>query len=121
MKHQPDLKIKDPYALDAKQLDAAVKLLKEQKANLSEYWSDYTKQVSAFKSGSSVIGTSWQFIANLTNDETPVGAVLPEGGLHRLVGHLDDRGQVGAPQLRLQVDGLRRVPEGQRPGGGVLR
>ena len=80
MKHQPDLKIKDPYALDAKQLDAAVKLLKEQKANLSEYWSDYTKQVSAFKSGSSVIGTSWQFIANLTNDETPVGAVLPKEG-----------------------------------------
>ena len=31
MKHQPDLKIKDPYALDAKQLDAAVALLKKQK------------------------------------------------------------------------------------------
>ncbi len=80
MKHQPELKIKDPYALDEKQLDAAVELLKKQKANVSEYWSDYTKEVSAFKSGSSVIGTTWQVIANLTNDETPVGAVLPEEG-----------------------------------------
>src|SRR6476659_2773664 len=80
MKHQPDLGIKNPYALDAKQLDAAVALLKKQKRNVSEYWSDYTKEVSAFKSGSSVIGTTWQVIANLTNDETPVGAVLPDEG-----------------------------------------
>jgi putative spermidine/putrescine transport system substrate-binding protein len=80
MKHQPSLGIKDPYALDEKQLTAAVDLLKKQKANVSEYWSDYTKEVSAFKSGSSVIGTTWQVIANLTNAETPVGAVLPSEG-----------------------------------------
>ena len=80
MKHQPALGIKDPYALDEKQLTAAVNLLKKQKANVSEYWSDYTKEVSAFKSGSSVIGTTWQVIANLTNAETPVGAVLPSEG-----------------------------------------
>jgi putative spermidine/putrescine transport system substrate-binding protein len=80
MKHQPALGIKDPYALDEKQLTAAVNLLKKQKANISEYWSDYTKEVSAFKSGSSVIGTTWQVIANLTNAETPVGAVLPSEG-----------------------------------------
>jgi putative spermidine/putrescine transport system substrate-binding protein len=78
--HQPDLKIENPYALDEKQLDAAVALLKKQNANISEYWSDYTKEVSAFKSGSSVIGTTWQVIANLANDETPVGSVLPKEG-----------------------------------------
>ena len=51
MKTQPDLGIKDPYALDQKQLDAAVSLLKAQRANISEYWSDYLKTVQAFKSG----------------------------------------------------------------------
>ena len=35
MKTQPDLGIKDPYALDQKQLDAAVNLLKQQKQNIS--------------------------------------------------------------------------------------
>ena len=80
MKHQPDLGIKDPYALDEKQLDAAMDLLQKQKPDVGEYWSDYTKEVSAFKSGSSVIGTTWQVIANLTDEETPVGTVLPEEG-----------------------------------------
>jgi putative spermidine/putrescine transport system substrate-binding protein len=80
MRHQPDLKIKNPYALDEKQLDAAVALLKKQNSDVSEYWSDYTKEVSAFKSGSSVIGTTWQVIANLAQDETPVGAILPSEG-----------------------------------------
>src|SRR5436190_11994361 len=45
---QPDLGIKDPYALTQKQLDAAVDLLKKQKANVGEYWADYTKEVQAF-------------------------------------------------------------------------
>lgn len=80
MKHQPDLGIKDPYALDEKQLDAAMGLLKKQNADVGEYWSDYTKEVSAFKSGSSVIGSTWQVIANLTDEETPIGTVLPEEG-----------------------------------------
>ena len=80
MRHQPDLKIKNPYALDEKQLGAAIDLLKKQNANVSEYWSDYTKEVSAFKSGSSVIGTTWQVIANLADAETPVEAILPSEG-----------------------------------------
>ena len=121
MKTQPDLRIKDPYALDQKQFDAAVALLKKQKPNVGEYWSDYTKEVSAFKSGSSVIGTTWQVIANLDQRRDPGRRGPAQGGLHRLVGHLDGRGQGGAPELRLQVDGLHRLPEGQRPGRGVLR
>ena len=63
MKTEPYLGIKDPYALDQKQFDAAVDLLKEQNANVGEYWSDYLKEVSAFKSGDSVVGTTWQVIA----------------------------------------------------------
>lgn len=81
MKHQPSLGIKNPYALDEHQLDAAMKLLQAQRANISEYWSDYTKEVSAFEGGSSVIGTTWQVIANTVNQKkAPVAAVLPSEG-----------------------------------------
>lgn len=81
MKTQPDLGIEDPYALDADQLQAAVDLLKKQNTVVGEYWSDYTVQMSSFKSGDSVIGTSWQIIANLAQGEgTPVEVVLPEEG-----------------------------------------
>lgn len=78
MKSQPDLGIENPYALDKDQLAAAVDLLKKQKANVSEYWSDYLKEVAAFKSGDSVIGTTWQVIASTIGDS--VDAVLPEEG-----------------------------------------
>ncbi|WP_097270944.1 ABC transporter substrate-binding protein [Streptomyces sp. TLI_55] len=78
---KPDLGIKDPYALDQKQFDAAVDLLKQQNANIGEYWSDYLKEISAFKSGDSVVGTTWQVIANLTADEgAKVKAFVPKEG-----------------------------------------
>ena len=81
MKTDPSLGIKNPYALDQKQLDAAVSLLKAQNARIGEYWSDYLKEVSAFKSGDSVIGTTWQVIANIARSEkAPVKAVLPSEG-----------------------------------------
>ncbi|WP_351233183.1 ABC transporter substrate-binding protein [Streptomyces sp. NPDC002133] len=81
MKTKPELGIKNPYALDQKQFDASVALLKEQNANIGEYWSDYLKEISAFKSGDSVVGTSWQVIVNAAKAEkAPVDAVLPEEG-----------------------------------------
>ena len=81
MATKPELKIKDPYALDEKQLDAAVELLKTQSADVGEYWADYLKEIQAFKNGSSVVGTTWQVIANLAKDEkAPVEAVLPKEG-----------------------------------------
>ena len=81
MKTQPDLGIKNPYALDDKQFNAAVDLLKKQNELIGEYWSDYTKEVQAFKAGNSVLGTSWQVIANLAQaDKAPVEAILPEEG-----------------------------------------
>ena len=39
MKHEPDLGIEDPYELNDEQFDAAIDLLKEQRANIGEYWS----------------------------------------------------------------------------------
>ena len=62
MKTKPDLGIKNPYALDENQLDAAVDLLKTQRENVVEYWSDYLKEVQAFETGDTVIGTTWQVI-----------------------------------------------------------
>ncbi|HEU5110162.1 MAG TPA: ABC transporter substrate-binding protein, partial [Micromonosporaceae bacterium] len=78
---KPELGIQNPYALDEKQLAAAVDLLKAQKAHVSEYWSDYLKEVQSFKSGNSVIGTTWQVIVNTAvGEKAPVQAVLPAEG-----------------------------------------
>ncbi|MFE4952135.1 ABC transporter substrate-binding protein [Leifsonia sp. NPDC056665] len=80
--HDPSLGIKDPYSLTEKQLDAAVSLLKKQKNSIGEYWSDYTKSVQSFESGSSVVGTSWQVIANLiqSDGKVQVGTTVPKEG-----------------------------------------
>ena len=81
MATKPDLGIKDPYALDKDQLAAAVDLLKKQKENVGEYWSDYLKEIQAFKNGSSTVGTTWQVIANVAKGEkAPVEVVLPKEG-----------------------------------------
>jgi putative spermidine/putrescine transport system substrate-binding protein len=81
-KTKPELGIKDPYSLTEDQLNAAVDLLKEQHANIGEYWSDYTKAVQAFESGTSVIGTSWQVIANMlqSDNKVKIATVLPKEG-----------------------------------------
>ena len=79
MATQPDLGIENPYALDETQLAAAVDLLKAQRSNIGEYWSDYLKEVQAFETGDSVVGTTWQVIQNsVTTGNTDV--VLPVEG-----------------------------------------
>ena len=81
-KTKPELGIKNPYSLTEDQLTAAADLLKEQHANIGEYWSDYTKAVQAFESGTSVIGTSWQVIANMlqSDNKVKIATVLPKEG-----------------------------------------
>ncbi|MEV6908747.1 ABC transporter substrate-binding protein [Amycolatopsis sp. NPDC051071] len=79
--HQPELGIKNPYALDDKQFQAAVGLLKQQRPMVGEYWSDYLKESQALKSGDAVLGTAWQVTVNLTKSEgAPVESVLPSEG-----------------------------------------
>jgi putative spermidine/putrescine transport system substrate-binding protein len=81
MKTKPELAITNPYSLDEKQLAASVELLKAQKGLVGEYWSDFAKQQAAFKAGSSLLGTSWQIVANLAKAEgTKVDVVLPKEG-----------------------------------------
>ena len=79
MKTQPDLGIENPYALDEKQLDAAVDLLKMQRKYVGEYWSDYLKEIQAFETGDSTVGTTWQVIKNNIKNKD-VGVTLPTEG-----------------------------------------
>ncbi|MDX6212654.1 MAG: putative spermidine/putrescine transport system substrate-binding protein, partial [Frankiales bacterium] len=79
---KPDLKITNPYELDATQFKAATDLLTAQKGIISEYWSDYTKAVSALESGNTVLGTEWQVNDNLVNSGTKakVESTVPKEG-----------------------------------------
>jgi len=81
MAHQPDLGIENPYALDETQLAAAVELLKEQRVNIGEYWSDYLKEIQAFETGDTVVGTTWQVIRNSLAEGTKAEVVLPKEGV----------------------------------------
>ncbi len=59
--HEPKLEIENPYELNEEQFEAAVSLLKEQRSNVGEYWSDAVKQIQAFGSGDNAVGTTWQY------------------------------------------------------------
>ncbi|MGR0218577.1 ABC transporter substrate-binding protein [Agromyces sp. ZXT2-6] len=81
MAHQPELGIENPYALDEEQFQAAVDLLKEQRQHIGEYWSDYLKEIQAFETGDSVVGTTWQVIQNvLAGSGATTEVILPEEG-----------------------------------------
>jgi putative spermidine/putrescine transport system substrate-binding protein len=83
MSTKPELNIKNPYSLDETQFQAAVDLLKAQKPAVGEYWGDYTKQISSFQNGNTVIGTSWQVIANVlqgSDPATPIEVTKPKEG-----------------------------------------
>jgi putative spermidine/putrescine transport system substrate-binding protein len=83
MATQPELGITNPYALDDTQFQAAIDLLKAQKPAVGEYWGDYTKQISSFQNGNTVLGTTWQVIANVlagSEPPVPIEAVKPVEG-----------------------------------------
>jgi putative spermidine/putrescine transport system substrate-binding protein len=81
MATKPDLKITNPYALDATQFKAAVDLLKAQRANITTYWSAAQAEIDAFTSGDMVVGTTWQYQANvLEAAKVPIKAVKPKEG-----------------------------------------
>jgi putative spermidine/putrescine transport system substrate-binding protein len=81
MATKPELKITNPYALDATQFKAAVDLLKAQRANITTYWSAAQAEIDAFTSGDMVVGTTWQYQANvLEAAKVPIKAVKPKEG-----------------------------------------
>ena len=77
--HNADLKITNPYELDQAQFDAAVKLLKDQKKIVGQYWSTAEEQMQSFTSKDSLAGTSWPYQANLLTDQ-PIGQTIPSEG-----------------------------------------
>jgi putative spermidine/putrescine transport system substrate-binding protein len=80
-KRQPDLGIKDPYELTKAQLDAAVKLLKQQKPLIKKYWALASDEIDLFKNGDAVIGASWPYQTNtLQADGLPVKDLIPKEG-----------------------------------------
>ncbi|MDQ3880590.1 MAG: ABC transporter substrate-binding protein [Chloroflexota bacterium] len=79
--HQPDLGIEDVYQLTEEQFNAAVDLLEQQSEIVNDYWSTAADQIQTFAAGDSVVGTTWQYQANvLTSEGTPVEVTVPEEG-----------------------------------------
>jgi putative spermidine/putrescine transport system substrate-binding protein len=79
--HQPELGIQDPYALDRKQFDAALALLRGQRKIVGRYWHDAFIQVDDFVNEGVVASSSWPFQVNLLrNKKAPVASVLPKEG-----------------------------------------
>ena len=117
MKTKPDLGIKNPYALDQKQFDAAVDLLKTAERRTSASTGRTTsRSMQAFKTGDSVLGTTWQVIANLAEaDKVPVEAVLPDEGSTGWSDTWMVAAEGEAPELRLHVDGLHHQPRRRTP------
>ncbi len=80
--HKPDLKITDPYELTQDQFNAAVDLLKQQQPFVGKYWSLYTDEIDNFKSGASVVGTTWPYQVNVLKGEgVKVDSTVPSEGM----------------------------------------
>ena len=83
MATQPELDIRNPYALDETQFEAAVDLLRQQRELIGRYWALYTDEIAAFQAGDSTVGTTWQVIANVLqggDPPAPVEVTLPVEG-----------------------------------------
>ncbi len=80
--HQPALGITDPYELTQDQFKAAVDLLKQQRPNVGKYWAAYTDEIDNFKSGSTVVGTTWPYQYNtLKAENVDVAVTVPSEGM----------------------------------------
>lgn len=79
--HNPELGIGDPYELTQEQFDAAVALLKTQRALVSRYWHDVVVQMEDFTNEGTVASSSWPYQVNLLQfDGKPIASVVPSEG-----------------------------------------
>ncbi len=122
MTTQPDLNITNPYELDDTQFQAAVDLLKQQKAIVGEYWSDYAKEEASFTSGDSVVGTTWQSVTNfLKGEKVPVESTSPKDGSTGWSDTWMINSKAAHPELHVPLDGPHRQPADECDRDGVLR
>ena len=81
MTKNPELGIKDPYALNEAQYAAALDLLRKQKALVHRYWHDATVQMADFKNEGVVASGSWPYQVNaLQLDKQPIASTIPAEG-----------------------------------------
>jgi len=82
MATKPELGIKDPYQLNDEQFAAAIALLEAQRDNGAVYWGTAADQITSFASGDLVVGTTWQYQANMLASEPKVkiATTLPAEG-----------------------------------------
>ena len=121
---RPDLHITDPYELDTTQFNATVNLLKAQHTVIGTYWSDYTKEQSAFANArlrrrDHVAGHREPAAHRQESD--PRGGHGAQGGIDGVVGHLDDVLACSTSELHVQVDELDHHPECAGAGCSVVR
>ena len=123
MATRPELGIKNPYALDRTQFDAAVDLVRQQKPLVAEYWADVVKQGQGLASGAVTQSQGWQLTANLANGEsgTSVGTTKPVEGATGWSDTWMIKKDTAEHQLRVPVAEPRGVAAGQRADRGVLR
>jgi putative spermidine/putrescine transport system substrate-binding protein len=81
MAHNPELGITDPYALNRDQFNAALDLLRQQRALVNRYWHDVLIQMDDFTNEGVVASSSWPFQVNfLQFGGAPIASVIPEEG-----------------------------------------
>ena len=78
MAHNPELGIEDPYALDRKQFEAALDLLRQQRELVGRYWHDAYVQIDDFTNGEAVASSSWPFQVNILGEG--YASVVPDEG-----------------------------------------
>ncbi|MBL8597065.1 MAG: ABC transporter substrate-binding protein [Devosia sp.] len=82
MYHNPELGIKDPYALNEDQYKAALDLLRVQRTLIGRYWHDAFVQIDDFKNEGMVASGSWPIMVNLLKaDGAPIASVFPKEGV----------------------------------------
>ena len=79
--HNPELGIENPYALDRDQFNAALDLLRQQRALIARYWHDAFIQIDDFTNEGIAASGSWPFQVNLlVGAGAPIASVVPEEG-----------------------------------------
>jgi len=79
--HKPALGIKDVYALDRKQFNAALDLLRQQRKIVHRYWHDAFIQIDDFTNEGVVASASWPFQVNLLKaKKMPIASTIPVEG-----------------------------------------
>lgn len=79
--HKPELGINDPYALTREQFNAALDLLRQQRALVGRYWHDAFIQMDDFTNEGVVASSSWPFQVNvLVAGGAPIASVVPVEG-----------------------------------------